>query len=315
MKKLSLDREMQKSRITIYFLVVLVFIGSSAFNAFQSDITLDTLKVELWPEYDREDMLVIYRFSLASDVALPAHVEIHIPSRAGDVYQVAMQDLDGLLYKLDYALDVENEWLVVSFTTPTPDVQLEFYDPELKRAGDQRSYKYEWFGDYQVNQCSVLIKEPLHATNMVSIPSTQPALGFIGNQQIYEVQMGLIEQGTSFTLQMHYDKPDDILLSSQEENVQPVAPIDDQILGRTSFNEVLPWVFAMLGIVILFAAILLYVNARNYPWQKQNGAQSISKTDYSDVEPKAVYCHRCGKRAIKGDYYCRICGEKLRTEY
>ena len=110
------------------------------------------------------------------------------------------------------------------------------------------------------------------------------------------------------------DKPDDILLSSFEEDVHPVAPIDDHILGRTSFIEVLPWVFAMLGIIILFGAILLYVNSNKYLWQKQNDGHSISKTDYSDVEPKAVYCHRCGKRAIKGDYYCRICGEKLRTE-
>lgn len=306
---------MMNPRFFILLCLLLTLISGNAFNAFQSEITLDTLKVELWPEYDREDMLVIYRLSLASDGALPADVKLHIPSRNGDVYQVAMKDLDGLLYKLDYSIDMEKDWMVISFTTPTPDVQIEFYDPELHRNGDHRSYEFVWYGDYQVNQCSVLIKEPLNASNLVSIPTTEPAIGFTGAQQIYEVQLGLIEQNSSFNLQLHYDKPDDILLSSQEENVQPVAPIDDQIKGRTSFNEVLPWIFAMLGIIILFAAVLLYIKSRNYPHQKGNSSVAIGQTDYSDVEPKAVYCHRCGKRAIKGDYYCRICGEKLRTEY
>ena len=306
---------MTKPRFYTVFIFLLIFISGSAFSAFQSEITLDSLKVELWPEYDREDMLVIYRFSLASDVALPADVEIHIPSRVGDVYQVAMKDLDGLLYKLDYSIDMEKDWMVVSFTTPTPDVQIEFYDPALTHNGDHRSYGFVWFGDYRVNQCSVQIKEPLNASNMVSIPDADPLIGFSDAQQIYEVRMGLIEQGSSFMLQLDYDKPDNILLSSQEEDVQPVSPIDDQIKGRTSFNEVLPWIFTMLGVIILFAAALLYMNSRNYPHHKINDGEAGTQTDYSDVEPKAVYCHRCGKRAIKGDYYCRICGEKLRTEY
>jgi hypothetical protein len=306
---------MNKTRFYMTFLLLFIFIGNTAFNVFQGEIILDSLKVELWPEYDREDMLVIYRLSLGADVALPADVEIHVPSRVGDMYQVAMKDLDGLLYKLDYSIDMEKEWMVVSFTTPTPDVQIEFYDPALGLNGDHRSYEFVWFGDYRVNQCSVIIKEPLNASNLVSIPNAEPEVGFAGAQQIYEVQMGLIEQGSSFTLQLDYDKPDNILLSSLEEDVQPVAPIDDQIKGRTSFNEVLPWVFTMLSVIILFAAIILYLNSRNYPHKKLNNGDTIVQTDYSDVEPKAIYCHRCGKRAIKGDYYCRICGEKLQTEY
>jgi hypothetical protein len=306
---------MRRAKIYFFILVILIFFAGSSFNHYMNDIRLDSLKVELWPEYDREDMLVIYRFSLASDVSLPANVEIHIPARAEDAYQVAMQDLDGLLYRLDYSIKTEGDWMQVSFTTPSPDIQMEFYDPALQRNEDHRSYEFVWYGDYQVDQCSVHIKEPLNATDLTTIPNTEPALGGIGDQLTYEVRLGLIEKNNPFSLQLHYDKADDTLRSSQEESVKSISPITDQIKGRTSFDEVYPWIFAMLGIVLIFASILLFINGRNYPRRQTESGDDLPQTDYSDVEPKAVYCHRCGKRAIKGDYYCRICGEKLRTEY
>ena len=306
---------MNKNKYYFLFLILFIFIAGSSFNRYKNDIRLDWLKIELWPEYDREDMLVIYRFSLSSNVSLPAEVEIHIPARAGDAYQVAMQDLDGLLYRLNYSITSEGDWILVSFTTPSPDVQIEFYDPALQRSDIHRSYEYVWYGDYQVDQCSVHIKEPLNTTNLTTIPITEPALGFIGDQQTYEVQLGLIEKGSTFSMQLDYDKEDDTLHSSQEESVKPISPINDQIKGRTSINEVLPWIFIMVGIVLIFAGVLLFMNAKNYPRMQIENSEGLPQTDYSDVEPKAVYCHRCGKRAIKGDYYCRICGEKLRMEY
>ncbi|MBI9048051.1 MAG: hypothetical protein JEZ00_01410 [Anaerolineaceae bacterium] len=300
---------------SLFLLALVLLLLSSAFSTVPHEINLEWLQIELWPEYDREDMLVIYRFSLASDTALPTALELHIPSEAGDAYQVAMRDIDGLLYHLDYSLKLEGDWMVVSFITPSPEVQIEFYDPRLRHDGIQRSYNFRWYGDYLINNCSIHVKEPLNTTNLRTLPATEPGVGVIGDQQNYEAQLGMIERGSSFYVRLTYDKSDDLLLSSLSEKVQPAAPIDDQIRGRTSFKEILPWVFGMLGIVLLFAILLLYVNSRQLPKGDSFSTDTANQlTDYSDVEPKAVYCHRCGKRAVKGDFYCRICGEKLRME-
>jgi hypothetical protein len=276
---------------------------------------MDWLQIELWPEYDREDMLVIYRFSLSADVSLPANLEIHIPHQAGDAYKVAMQDIDGLLYRLDYATRIEDDWIVVTFTTPAPEVQIEFYDPRLRRDGSLRSYNFRWYGDYYAKSCTINIKEPLNATNLQTLPASLPGVGVIGDQTSYEAQLGEIEAQSSFFVRLTYEKADNLLVSSMEESVQAVSPINGQISGRTSLKEILPWVFGVVGVVLISMAVFLYL--RTYHVSKKQSPEVVKSNfqpDYRDVDPSAVYCHRCGKRAVKGDVYCRICGEKLRME-
>ena len=300
----------------IIIFVILVSLCTTAYRALQEDVAIEWLQIELWPEYDRADMLVIYRFSLSSDVSLPANLELHIPYQAGDPYKVAMQDIDGLLYRLNYSTREEDDWTVVSFTTPSPDVQIEFYDPRLRRDGDLRSYNFRWYGDYAINSCSISIKEPLNATDLQTVPATKPGVSVIGEQLNYEAQIGEINAGENFFVRLIYHKPDDILVSSLEESVQPISPINDQISGRTSFKEVLPWVFAMAGVVLLFSAVFFYLRSYRLPRVKvqEEEEKEIPPFDYFDVDPSAIYCHRCGKRAVKGDVYCRICGEKLRMD-
>jgi hypothetical protein len=295
------------------FLIITSLLGS-AFSTLQDEITIDWMQIELWPEYDREDILVIYRFSLSPDVSLPANLEIHIPRQAGDPYKVAMQDIDGLLYRLNYSTRLEDEWIVVTFTTPSPDVQIEFYDPRLRREDTLRSYSFRWYGDYAIKACTINIKEPLNATNLQTVPATKPGVGVIGEQQIYETQLGEIDDEENFFVRLTYDKPDNALVSSLEESVQAIAPINDQINGRTSLKEVLPWVFGMVGNLLILLAVFLYFRTNQNPRIKVPEEDEVSQFEYYDVDPAAVYCHRCGKRAVKGDVYCRICGEKLRME-
>ena len=302
-----------KKIIQVLLLAACLF--CSGFVFFQEEVTIDWLQIELWPEYDREEMLVIYRFTLSSDVSLPAKMEIHIPYQAGDPYKVSMQDIDGLLYRLDYSTRIENEWVVISFTTPSPDVQIEFYDPRLQISDMQRSYNFKWFGDYAINSCSLNIKEPLNATNLQSVPLTSPGVGVLGTQQNYEAQIGAIQTGENFFVRLTYKKSDNLLVSSLEESVQSVSPINDQISGRTSFRQIIPWVFSMVGIVFIFSAVFLYYRTNQTAnVRPEEASKPAYPVDYSDLDPSAVYCHRCGKRAVKGDVFCRICGEKLRMD-
>ena len=82
----------------------------------QSVVEFDLLQVDIWPEYDRPEVLVIYRMSLADTVSLPAQISLHIPAAAGQPYNVANQDVDGMLYNLEYSLTPEGDWVRVTFT-------------------------------------------------------------------------------------------------------------------------------------------------------------------------------------------------------
>ena len=57
----------------------------------QDEVRLAYLQVDLWPEYDRPEMLVILRASLAADVSLPVDVTFRIPAAVGDPNAVAVE--------------------------------------------------------------------------------------------------------------------------------------------------------------------------------------------------------------------------------
>lgn len=50
----------------------------------QDTPSLSNLEVALWPEFDRPEVLVIYRGLFAPETPLPLLVEIRIPARAGE---------------------------------------------------------------------------------------------------------------------------------------------------------------------------------------------------------------------------------------
>src|SRR5574340_1124707 len=104
----------------------------------QSGMVFENLDIGLWPEYDRADVLVIYWITLPSDMSLPAQVSVRIPRTAGAPYNLAMKDMDGLLYNLAYTTEVQDEWIKVTFSSPSAEVQVEYYDPALVKEGAVR---------------------------------------------------------------------------------------------------------------------------------------------------------------------------------
>ena len=65
-------------------LILLVGFFASTYDVgAQNDITFAGLEIDLWPEYDRPDMLVIYRITLDNSVKLPAQLTLRIPAAVG----------------------------------------------------------------------------------------------------------------------------------------------------------------------------------------------------------------------------------------
>ena len=114
-------------RVIILVLVILVLIPVGVLA--QDTGEIERMHIDIWPEYDRPEVLVIYRITLSSVMTLPAEISIRIPKTVGKPYNVAMKDIDGLLYPINYQTDNDDQWLRITFFTPSPDLQIEFYDP------------------------------------------------------------------------------------------------------------------------------------------------------------------------------------------
>ncbi len=282
----------------------------------QQSITLKQLDVALWPEYDRPEMLVIYRLELAPEVNLPVDLAIRMPVAAGNPNAVAARQLDGMLLNLAYQRRVEGEWAIIEFTTNMPEVQVEYYDPSLSRDGARRHYEYHWPGDYAVHSLNIQVQQP-HGVAEIAF---QPVLGLgtAGDDNLiyYGASLGAYSRNQRFDLVIDYEKPSDTL-TVEVLTVQPSLEIDDATAGRVDFADALPWSLALLGALLLAGGgwWLWRRSPAQSPVPPQPRRTAPEAADSSDDEDKQaiIYCHQCGKRAGPRDRFCRSCGTELQV--
>lgn len=285
-------------------LALFLIFPSSA--AAQGEITLDSLKVRLWSEYDQPSMLVIYDFQVTSDTQLPANVDIRIPNSA-NIIAIAF-DENGKLVNADFTGPVaDGNWQVLTFKVLAHTTyHLEYYQP-LERDGNVRSFTYKWSGEHPVNNFSVEVDVPSDSTGI----KTTPTIPFVQDQNIMTggaVKNGL-GAGDTYQVQLSYSRSSETTIATPPSaGVESSAPIESNTEGRVSMNN-LPYILGGFGAILILGALF-------YAW-RANQSQSSKPRKRRRAKQEAnsqIYCHECGTRAQPSDRFCRTCGSKLRTE-
>jgi len=313
---------MKIARWLFALVLVLLLLPPWVLASAQAEISLNELEVDIWPEYDRQDVLVIYRLTLDTTVALPASLTFRIPVAAGDPYNVAVRDTDGLLYNVSFTRTVQDNWSLVRFTTPSNEVQFEYYDPGLRVTEAKRSYTYQWPGDYPVTSLSIQVQQPVGAHDMKITPALGSGLPGEGGLVYYTAMIGSVPAGNPFSVAAVSLKKNDGL-SVETMRVEPPAPIDERTSGRLTVNEVLPWVLGGTGLVLIGGGVWWYLQSgrgEGTGWgsaktadRKRHARTAEKEMEAETVEESGVYCAQCGRRAPPGDQFCRACGARLRT--
>jgi hypothetical protein len=258
---------------------------------------LSSLQIEIWPEYDRPQTLVILKGELAADTRLPAQVSLRIPAAAGGPSAAAYADASGNLINLQYQLDKAAGAVLVRLTTPQRAFHVEFYDP-LASSQPAREYRYDWPGDLRVERLAVLVKQPAAASGL----SVTPALAQAGTGPdglAYRAgDFGPLKAGEKLAIAVRYTKTDTRLTSEilreSAAGAAPPAPARRDTLGL--------WLVG-IGLAGLLAAGggFLFVRARE------------RKALLEAAPPaKAGACPRCGKQAAAGSRFCASCGTPLK---
>jgi len=265
--------------------------------------------VDLWPEYDQPQMLVILHIQLPPDLTLPAEVTVRIPARVGEPHAVAMASADGTLLVAPYQRTVEGEWATLTITASSPTLQVEYYDT-LNREGNQRQYTYQWPGFSAVEHLVLRVQQPPDAQDFTLTPAGTPAQRGEDGLMYYTTDLGQLAEGEAFTLEIAYTKSSDAL-TVQNLQVQPSEPLA-KANGPLSVSDWLPWVLAALGLLLIAGGLV---------WYWQSGAEiapAPSRRRRRRPKPAAApsgevrYCPQCGTRAQPGDRFCRHCGAPLR---
>ncbi len=304
------------------FLVIACLLSGFTTVAQQNPVKISTMQINIWPEYDRPETLVIYRINLSADTKLPVQISLRIPRAAGSPYNVAMKDLDGLLYDLEYSLISEGDWNRVVFITSSAELQVEYYDPIMQRENARHSFRFRWIGDYPIEDLKIIVQKPRTATNL-SLDSSFGSGVVNPDDQLtyYTADLGKLDTGIAYTLQFSYEKSDDDL-SARTVSVSPagVFPIHHTFFERLSsiFSLVMQNRGLLItGVLILVCLALFFfvslvaggkINQLGdlYPRSKKRAVKEAS------TEEETTYCYKCGKPARPGDIYCRVCGSKLK---
>lgn len=283
-------------------------------GAAQQNITLSSLQIDLWPEYDHPSTLVVYRIALPPEVALPALLTFRIPAAAGEPNAVAVRDVTGAAFNVAYTREVQGEWAVITFQATLPSAQLEYYDPGLELEGANRHYVYHWPGDYAVKSALIIVQNPLGATDLQTIPrlatKTQDPSGLI----YFGQEIGAMEAGQTFDVTLDYAK-ETTDLTVDFLNVQPSTPIDADTPGRVNLTDLLPWGLGLAGVLLVAGGAYYWVAGRNRavprPAPRNRHRRADAAAETADAQENGVFCHQCGKRTGSGDRFCRSCGTKL----
>lgn len=307
---------MQKSLILI--LSIFLWFSWAGPAAAQQDIRFETLEIDLWPEYDRPSMLVIYRAILNTRVQLPVELTLRIPAATASLNAVAVRDMStGSLFSVAYNREVRGEWAYITFSTTMPDIQVEFYD-EIQFADDRRIYQFQWGGDYAVDDLSLVVQQPLDTLEMLTTPrlSQIEENGFV----FHTAQIGGLRAGEMFDLSIQYQKSSS-RLTAESLTVQSATPIQVNTSGFPDAAALVPWGMAFLGVMILAGGIYWYWASGNNKSSAERARQPAANGRKNRVEPEmykdpdengVVYCHNCGKRGGGSDRFCRSCGARFR---
>lgn len=132
------------------------------------------LEIDLMPEYDSPEVLVIYRMTLAET---PAHLVFHIPAAVKGTPIVAVEKDDHSLFEVPFNLTHEGQWKVLSFDVKESRIQMEYYDSEIIKSTNLRLYHFLWPGDNPLGSMLVKIQQPAKAKNFITDPLYQGQTG------------------------------------------------------------------------------------------------------------------------------------------
>jgi hypothetical protein len=297
-------------------LILLLFLlgGFFTFHSFasaQTDVTLSSVEVNLWPEYDQPSMLVIVDFLASPDTPLPVDLTFRIPLEA-NLIAVAYATGEGGWINAPFTGPTEvGEWQVLTMPIQQYTMhRFEYYQP-LTIAGGQRTYSYLWEGAYAVDEFFVTVLEPLDAISFFMEPA-HSSVEQLGALTYYESETVALARGQQYVMNLRYEKTTDRLHRPASQDLQPATPLDESTPGRVSLNNYLPYLIGGIGVFLILGGAFYYWQAGSVP-SKQMRRQRSAKAE-NDTDAAASYCPQCGTRTKPGDRFCRTCGARLRRQ-
>ena len=331
---------MRKTQVLVPLLLLLFLVWLLMGPALaQSSVPLASLSIALWPEYDRPEVLVIFRGQVAENVPLPAQVSFLLPASVQTLHAVAYWDeaQESLLNIPKYDLVEGPDGRVLTFTTPSRQFQFEYYSRKaLDIRGELRQLTFSFTSSSQVDRLSLELQQPTAAQAFTSDPP--PTTTEVRNDglvyALYEA--GAVSAGDTYSLQASYQRStDELSINALGVNI-PVSSEQTPVeVGSGSLRDNLGLILIGVGVLLLIGAFVYWFWSQRAvvvpqaagprsspPRPRRSGSSRRRRAPGSTPQAPtpatgkklATYCHRCGTRFRKDAQFCHACGARRRAD-
>jgi hypothetical protein len=283
-------------------------------------ITLDTLTIDLWPEFDQPSMLVIYGGSVA-EAAGPVELTFTLPPDADFHVAAYIDEVDRLIEIPEREVSESS----VTFVSPNGTFRIEFYDPALDTSAPERQYIYTYPGDYAVSTLNWSVQVPPTAEDMTTEPAGALTTGLF-DIAYYVAAVTDISQDEPTGILVTYTKPDAALTTDTREQKPEPAPEEE------SSNTAIIALLVVIALAVLGIGAYVVMQTRKITTSEpvyrsarrggKSGRRSKAATERgapmerntAAPDPASQrFCTKCGAQAANTtDKYCRKCGVALR---
>jgi len=306
--------EMKMKLASLVALALLALISPAASRAENPVTALPSLRVQIWPDYDRPAVLVMMTGTLGSQEPLPAFVNLPLLPGA-QLNAVARADADGKLFDdIVYTTDAGK----ISLSTPNPTFRVEFYVPYRVEGGERR-FTFDWLADVSVEALSMIVQQPASATSLVTLPAATTVGKGEDGMTYHVLPTRAVPAGEALAVQVSYAATTTALSAKPRPTSAPAAapgppPAQPPVVRSPATpaaaeDASLDW--GLFVVILATAGMSIGIT-----WQlARKRFVSGSGGESQNAEPPSErHCPGCGRPCATRDRFCNDCGRELPTD-
>ena len=270
----------------------------------QGKITaIDSLTIELWPDYDRASVLVLLTGALPADTTLPATVTLPIPETA-QLNAVARIDSSDDKMKDDISSSPVPDG--ISFVTPDLRFRLEYYLPYTVN-NNQHTFSFSWLASISVNRFKLKVQRPFFASQLATEPVAINVFSGEDGLTYYTFPEQVVPAGQSFSVRVDYTMSTDQL--SVEHLAQAGTGVQEPGLpppAKTGTDVNWPLLAVVAGGLIIVMVFVWKIAIRRAETKRPKPRNTTAKK-----ESYSKFCSNCDNPVDTDDKFCSKCGASL----
>ena len=289
------------SFILLVFFVVMTMTSGFAQNQVS---VIDSLDIDIWPDYDKESVLVLLTGTLPGDTQFPASVTIPLPDAARLNAVARIDGKDGSMK--DDILSSPSPAGALTFITPDLRFRVEYYLPYTVNE-NQRSFDYHWLASVSVTNFQLKVQRPLSASTFKTEPATTNLLRGGDGFDYHAYPTRAVPAGQSFSLRVDYQ----MTTAQLSATMLPPPKTNEQtptLPATPSTGSGINWalVAVVAGGFIIIVALIWQIGLRR---PSPNTRKPVDSR--AEKQTQAKFCRDCGE-PIDEDYrFCSGCGSEL----